>query len=130
MCGPLLYTILSDWYNTDPILWLLSIFIITLGTHVQRGYGSWVCLSVTQHLNSGTSVRVTNDTVYLTGNEGQKYLAVFSESAPLERYSASCIVWLSYSVAIFTLRKTRMRHHAVCKQPFCHRGRKTSVVCE
>ena len=29
-------------------------------------------------------VRLTNDTTYLTGNEGQKFRAVFSENAPLQ----------------------------------------------
>ena len=29
-------------------------------------------------------VRLTNDTTYLTGNEGQKICAVFSENAPLQ----------------------------------------------
>ena len=61
--------------STDPI------FIITLGAHAQRGYGS-VCLSVclsvsvTQHLTSPMFVRLTNDTTYLTGNEGQKICAL------------------------------------------------------
>ena len=37
-----------------------------------------VCLSVTQHL---TSPMFTNDTTYLTGNEGQNMCAFFSESS-------------------------------------------------
>ena len=37
-----------------------------------EGYGSWVCVSVTLHLTSLMSVRLTNDAMYLTGNEGQK----------------------------------------------------------
>ena len=53
---------------------LLHIFI-TLGAHAQRGYSSWaclsVCLSVTLYLTPRMSVRLTNDTTYLTGNEGQ-----------------------------------------------------------
>ena len=43
-----------------------------------------VCLSVTQHLTSPMFVRLTNDTTYLMGNEGQKICAVFSENAPLQ----------------------------------------------
>ena len=31
-----------------------------------------VCLSVTLHLTSRMSVRLKNDTIYLTGTEGQK----------------------------------------------------------
>ena len=33
-----------------------------------------VCLSVTQHLTSPMFVRLTNDTTYLTGNEGQIFV--------------------------------------------------------
>ena len=43
-----------------------------------------VCLSVTLHLTSRTSVRPRNDTIYPTGNEGQKCCGVFSENAPLQ----------------------------------------------
>ena len=39
-----------------------------------------VCLNLTSRM----SVRLTNDTTYLTGNEGQKFCAVFSESSPLQ----------------------------------------------
>ena len=49
-----------------------------------EGYGSWVCLSVTQHLTSRTFIRPTNDMTYLTGDEGQKFCGVFSENAPLQ----------------------------------------------
>ena len=42
--------------------------------------GVCVCLSVTLHLTSRMFVRLTNDTTYLTGNEG----TVFSENAPLQ----------------------------------------------
>ena len=59
---------------------------LTLGAHAQRGLtvvGS-VCLSVTLHLTSRMFVRLTNDTTYLTGNEGQKFRTVFSENAPLQ----------------------------------------------
>ncbi|CAI8034644.1 hypothetical protein GBAR_LOCUS19482, partial [Geodia barretti] len=48
----------------------------------------FVCLSVTLNLTSRMSVRLTNDTTYLTGNEGQKICGVFSENAPLQSYSA------------------------------------------
>ena len=53
-----------------------------------EGYGSWVCvcvcLSVTQHLASRMFIRPTNDTTYVTGDEGQKFCGVFSENAPLQ----------------------------------------------
>ena len=40
-----------------------------------------VCVSVTLHLTSQVFVRLTED---LTGSEGQKFLMVFSETAPLQ----------------------------------------------
>ena len=36
-----------------------------------------VCLSVTLHLTSRVFVRLTKDTTYLTGNEGQKFRTIF-----------------------------------------------------
>ena len=56
--------------------------LLTLGAHAQRGFtvvGS-VCVSVCPFSTN----RPTNDTTYLTGNEGQKICAVFSENAPLQ----------------------------------------------
>ena len=53
-------------------------------------------------------IRPTNDTTYLTSNEGQKICALFSENAPLQSYrsySASSIL----VVGRLTPRKTRMR---------------------
>ena len=46
--------------------------------------GLCVCLSVTQHLTSRMFVPLTNDTTYLTGNEGQEICAVLSENALLQ----------------------------------------------
>ena len=43
-----------------------------------------LCVSVTLHLTSRMSVRPRNDTIYPTGNEGQKICGVFSETAPLQ----------------------------------------------
>ena len=43
-----------------------------------------VCVSVTQHLTLPMFVCLTNDTTYLTGDEGQKFCAVLSENAPLQ----------------------------------------------
>ena len=40
----------------------------------------FVCLLLT----SRVFVRLTKDTIYLTGNEGQKICGVFSENAPLQ----------------------------------------------
>ena len=40
---------------------------------------------------------LTNETTYLTGNEGQKFRAFFSENAPLQGYSRSSIVQLMHS---------------------------------
>ena len=54
-----------------------------------------VCLSVNRNLTSGASVRPEKDITYSTGNEVQNICVDFSEAAPLQRYTASCIVWLS-----------------------------------
>ena len=43
-----------------------------------------VCVSVTQHLTSPMFFRLTKNTTYLTGNEGQIFRAVSSENAPLQ----------------------------------------------
>ena len=48
-------------------------------------------LSVTLHLTSRMSVRLKNNTIYLTGTEGQKLRAVFSKTASFERYGVICI---------------------------------------
>ena len=54
--------------------------LLTLGTHVQEGYCSWVsvcvcvCLSVKSHLTSGVSVRPENTVRYPVGNGGQKFV--------------------------------------------------------
>ena len=51
-----------------------------------------VCLSVyTLHLTSRMSVRLKNDTIYLTGTGGQKIRAVFSKTASFERYGVICV---------------------------------------
>ena len=52
--------------------------LITLGAHAQRGYSSWVCVSVCVSVTPPMFVRLTNDTTYLVGNEGQKTRVVFS----------------------------------------------------
>ena len=53
-----------------------------------EGYSSWVvCLSVTQHLTSRMFYRLTNDTTYLTGNEGQIFCGDFPETTAFERYA-------------------------------------------
>ena len=49
-----------------------------------------VCLSVTLHLTSRMSVRLKNDTIYLTGTEGQKIRAVFSKTASFESITTAC----------------------------------------
>ena len=75
--------------------------------------GLSVCLSVTLNLTSGVFVRLTNDTTYLTGDEGQK----IKKTAPLQSKSASTIVRLMGSQAFLSLRKTRMRLYFQQPQP-------------
>ena len=57
-------------------------------------------MSVNPHLTPGGSVHPENDIMYLTGNEGQNTCVDFSETAPLQRYTTSCIVWLYVQSAI------------------------------
>ena len=65
---------------TDDQKLLPSVRMRSEGTVV----GLCACLSVTLHLTSRMFIRLTNDTTYLTGNEGQKLRTVFSETAPLQ----------------------------------------------
>ena len=51
-----------------------------------------VCVSVKSHLTSGASVRPENTVTYSAGNGGRKICGDFSETAPLQRYTASCVV--------------------------------------
>ena len=54
--------------------------------------GLCVCVSVKSHLTSGASVRPENTVTYSAGNGGRKICGDFSETALLQRYTASCIV--------------------------------------
>ena len=51
-----------------------------------------VCLCVKSHLTSGASVRPENTVTYSAGNGGRKICGDFSETALLQRYTASCVV--------------------------------------
>ena len=51
-----------------------------------------VCLSVKSNLTSGASVRPENTVTYSMGSGGRKICGDFSETAPLQRYTASCVV--------------------------------------
>ena len=59
-----------------------------------------VCLSVNQHLTSGVPFRPENIITYSTGNKVKKNCVDFSETVQLQRYTTSCIVWLSMQSAI------------------------------
>ena len=59
-----------------------------------RVMGSWVCVSISQHLTSRTFFCLANDTTYLTGNKGQNICVVLSKNASLQRSRASGIVRL------------------------------------
>ena len=49
-------------------------------------------MSVKSHLTSGASVRPENTVTYLAGNRGRKICGVFSETTPLQRFTASYVV--------------------------------------
>ena len=56
-----------------------------------EGYGSWVYVSVKSHLTSGASFCPENTVMYSAGNRGRKIYGDFSETALLQRYTASCV---------------------------------------
>ena len=57
-----------------------------------EGYSSCSCVSVKSHLTSGASVLPENSVTYSAGNGGRKICGDFSETAPLQRYTAFCVV--------------------------------------
>ena len=59
---------------------------------IRRACAAVLGLCVWSHLTSGASVRPENDVAYSTGNESQNICGDFSETAPLQRYTASCVV--------------------------------------
>ena len=68
-----------------------------------EGYGLSVCLSVTQHLTFQMFFHLTNETTYLTGNEGQKFCTVFSENAPLRENKRKSQYAKEYSLIAATV---------------------------
>ena len=54
--------------------------------------GLSVCVSVKSHLTSRVSVRLENTVMYSASSGGQNICGNFSETALLQRYTASCIV--------------------------------------
>ena len=90
------------------------VYTLVLFHYPRRACAARVRLSVcvrararARHLTSPMFVCLTNDTTYLTGNEGQKFRAVLSENAPLQGYtnSGSSIVRLMRSRPFLSLRK-------------------------
>ena len=58
-------------------------------------------MSINQDLTYGASFCPENDIICSTGNEGQNICVDFSETAPLQRYTACCIVCDVYAVRHF-----------------------------
>ena len=57
-----------------------------------EGYCSCPCVSIKSHLTSGASVRPENNVTYSAGNGGRIICGDFSETAPLQRCTASWVV--------------------------------------
>ena len=78
-----------------------------------EGYSSWVvCLSVTQHLTSRMFFRFTNDTTYLTGNEGQKFCGDFPETSACEKVNMYNLTGLICSLCVpWGVRKSQRIAH-------------------
>ena len=81
----------------------LPLFSLTSARMRSEGYGSWVfvsvCLSVKSHITSGASVRPENTVTYSAGNGSRNICGDFSETAPLQRYTASCVVGLCSDIS-------------------------------
>ena len=60
--------------------------------HAQFGLRFEIASVMNSHLTSGASVRPENSVTYSTGNEGQEICGDFSETAPLQGHTASCVV--------------------------------------
>ena len=67
-----------------------------------------VCVPVNRDLTSGVSVCPENDIMYSMGNEDENNCVNFSETAPLQRYTASCIVRKSAILEIVHTRFNSM----------------------
>ena len=65
-------------------LWFMS--LLTLSTHVQEGYSSWVCLCVCL-LSHISPLEHKNTVTYSASNGGQTIRGVFSETTLLQRFS-------------------------------------------
>ena len=71
-------------------------------------------------------VCLTNDTTYLTGNEGQKFRAVLSENAPLQK-----LEWFQHRTIFIAAENAHAPYIRPRggKRPFCFSfGEKTSPV--
>ena len=76
----------------------MVIAVVTLGMHAQRGYGSWVCLSVCLsvcllllQLASRTFIRPKNYTKYLAGHADGHVCTNLSENSPLRSHHCTAM---------------------------------------
>ena len=60
-----------------------------------------MCLSVKSHPTSGAFVRPENAVMHSAGNEGGKICGVYSETAPLVRWTTPPLGWPYIRSAIF-----------------------------
>lgn len=88
---------------------------LTLGVHACEGYCNWVCVSlllcvfvsIIQPLTSGASLWKRLSRAQQLGNKSKKMWE-------LQRYTTSCIVWLSVQSAIFIRRHMHADMPRVC----------------
>ena len=85
-----------------------------------------VCVSVKSHLTSGASVRPENTVTYSAGNGGRKICGDFSETAPLQGYTASCIVGYCSDIPLHASARVPLRNTLVAHREF---GRVRSLHC-
>ena len=99
--------------------------VITLGAHAQRGYGSWVCLSVCLFLCYSTSHLWNVCLSHKRYGEGQKCLAVFS---PCKDRAPPALYGYHTESPFFPCVKRACATTRCVSDHFRLRSRETSVV--
>ena len=96
----------ATWIGASPSLVPRPIQSRTPSARMRsEGYGSYQ----QRYLISGAPVRPENDITYSMGNKGQNICLDFFESASLQRYTASCIVWHVWQTCSQPFWKPRIR---------------------
>ena len=119
----------QQWYGSWSLsiclsVWLAGCLAVRLCLSVCPSVCLSVCLCVCLSLSVSLSVcshsyskfiRSKNGTTYQMHNKGVKFCGIFSETSPLQRYTASCIVWISMQLAILeTIHAHYLHFNSMC----------------